>query len=51
VVGAWRYHSRGHSPGERLWAASVAERIAESRRLAREARWDQAEDDGNWETA
>jgi hypothetical protein len=51
VVGAWRYHSRGHSPGEGLWAASVAERIAESRRLAREARWDQAEDDENWEAA
>jgi hypothetical protein len=51
VVGAWRYHSRGHSPGERLWARSVADGIAENRRLAREARWDDQGDDEDWEAA
>jgi hypothetical protein len=52
VVGDWRYDSHGHSPGDRMWAASVAEGIAENRRLAREARWDLAgDDDFDWEAA
>jgi hypothetical protein len=51
VVGHWRYHGRGHSPGERLWAASVGEGIAQSRRLAREARLDHQDDDEDWKAA
>jgi hypothetical protein len=42
IVGQWRYHGRGHSPGERMWAASIAGGNAANRRLAREARWDLA---------
>ena len=35
-----------------MWARSVAEGIAENRRLAREARWDMAgDDDEDWEAA
>jgi hypothetical protein len=52
IVGHWRYHGRGHSPGERMWAHSVAEGIADNRRLAREARMDLADEpDEDWEAA
>jgi hypothetical protein len=52
AVGDWRYAGRGHSPGERLWAESVAEAIAENRRIAREAvREQQWDDDIDWEAA
>jgi hypothetical protein len=50
VVGHCRYHSQGHSPGERMWAAAIAEGDARNRRLVREARWDLAgEADDDWE--
>jgi hypothetical protein len=41
VVGAWRYAGRGHSPGTRRWARSVATAIAETRRIVREIRSEQ----------
>jgi hypothetical protein len=34
-----------------MWAASVAQAIAENRRLARDARSDMAGDDEDWEAA
>jgi hypothetical protein len=42
VVGAWRYAGRGHSPGGRCWANSVATGIAHSKRIVREIRSEQS---------
>jgi hypothetical protein len=35
VVGCWSYTGRGHSLGESIFAASVAQDVAESRRISR----------------
>jgi hypothetical protein len=38
VVGHWRYVGRGHSPGEAIYAATIAHDLAEGRRIWREQR-------------
>jgi hypothetical protein len=45
VVGHWQYAGRGHSPGQAVYAATIAADLAESRRLSRQATDDQ------WEAA
>jgi hypothetical protein len=35
VIGQWQYRGRGHSPGEAIYARTIAEDLAESRRIAR----------------
>ncbi len=42
VVGHWQYIGRGHSPGEAIYARTIAHDLAESRRLARHAVADDA---------
>jgi len=37
VIGHWLYTGRGHSPGQAIYAATIAEDLAESRRLARQS--------------
>ena len=37
VIGQWQYFGRGHSPGEAIYAKTIAADLAMSRRLAREA--------------
>jgi hypothetical protein len=36
VIGRWRYVGRGHTPGEAVFAATVAHDLAVNRRLSRE---------------
>jgi hypothetical protein len=36
VVGHWQYIGRGHSPGEALYARTIAHDVAENRRIARQ---------------
>ena len=36
VIGHWRYAGRGYSPGEAVYAATIANDLAESRRLSRD---------------
>jgi hypothetical protein len=43
VVGHWRYTGRGYSPGEAIYAATIAADLAESRRLWRQALDDRRE--------
>jgi hypothetical protein len=40
VLGHWRYAGRGHSAGQALFAKTIAEDIAENRRIARQANRD-----------
>jgi hypothetical protein len=37
LLGHWRYAGRGHSPGEALFARTIAAELADNRRLARHA--------------
>jgi hypothetical protein len=41
IIGDWRYIGRGHSPGQALYAASISEDLAESRRIWRQVRSDE----------
>lgn len=41
VIGRWRYVGRGHTPGEALFAATIAHDLAVSRRLYREQTGDE----------
>jgi hypothetical protein len=36
VLGQWQYIGRGHSPGEAIYARTIAEDVAENRRIARQ---------------
>ena len=36
VIGQWRYCGRGHFPGEAIYARTIAEDLAENRRLRRQ---------------
>jgi hypothetical protein len=36
VIGEWRYDGRGHSPGEAIYARTIAHDLAESRHIARQ---------------
>jgi hypothetical protein len=38
IIGHWHYRGRGHSPGEAIYARSIAHDLAESRRVARQVR-------------
>ena len=38
-IGNWRFVSRGHSPGEAIYAATIASDLADERRIARELSW------------
>ena len=38
VVGQWQYIGRGHSPGEAIYARTIAHDLSENRRLARHIR-------------
>jgi hypothetical protein len=38
VVGHWQYRGRGHSPGEAIYDRTIAEDLAENRRMARQVR-------------
>ncbi|MBO0729267.1 MAG: zinc finger-like domain-containing protein [Acidimicrobiaceae bacterium] len=38
VIGQWQYHGRGYSPGEAIYARTIANDLAESRRIARQMR-------------
>ena len=40
IIGRWRYVGRGHTPGEAIFARTVADDLAVSRRLYREQRGD-----------
>jgi hypothetical protein len=46
VVGHWLYAGRGHSPGQAIFAATIAEDIADNRRIFR-----QISSDNPWEAA
>jgi hypothetical protein len=35
VMGQWQYTGRGHSPGEAIYARTIAQDVAENRRLRR----------------
>jgi hypothetical protein len=35
IIGQWQYIGRGHSPGEAIYARTIAHDLAESRRIAR----------------
>jgi hypothetical protein len=37
LLGNWQYIGRGHSPGEAVYARSIAHDLAECRRAARQA--------------
>ena len=37
VVGQWQYIGRDHSPGEAIYARTIAQDVAENRRIARVA--------------
>jgi hypothetical protein len=39
-VGPWRYAGRGHSPGEGVFASTIAVDLAESRRSAASSKYD-----------
>ncbi len=43
VIGEWRYLGRGHSPAQALFAKTVRDDLAESRRIWRQLRDDQRE--------
>lgn len=43
TVGTWRYLGRGHTPGQALYARTIAGDLAEDRRLARLAPHDECE--------
>ena len=43
VIGSWGYVGRGHSAGEAICARTIAEDMAENRRIARQLR-----DDEEW---
>jgi hypothetical protein len=43
VIGSWGYVGRGHSAGEAIFARTIAEDMAENRRIARQFRDDDAE--------
>jgi hypothetical protein len=36
VIGQWQYRGRGHSPGEAIYARTIADDLAENRRMARD---------------
>jgi hypothetical protein len=36
VIGSWTYSGRGHSVGESIFARTIADDIAESRRIRRQ---------------
>jgi hypothetical protein len=38
VLGHWQYIGRGHSPGEAIFARTIAHDISENRRLVRHLR-------------
>jgi hypothetical protein len=38
VLGQWQYIGRGHSPGEAIYARTIAADLAENRRLCRQLR-------------
>ena len=40
VVGQWQYIGRGHSPGEAIYARTIAHDLAENRRIRRQIRSD-----------
>ena len=40
VIGNWRYTGRGHTPGEALFAHTIAEDLTENRRIGRQVRSD-----------
>jgi hypothetical protein len=40
VLGHWQYIGRGHSPGEGIFARTIADDLAENRRLCRQLRDD-----------
>jgi len=40
VIGQWQYRGRGHSPGEAIYANTIAHDLAENRRLARQVTQD-----------
>jgi hypothetical protein len=44
VIGSWAYVGRGHSAGEAIFARTIAEDMAENRRIARQVR-----DNGEWQ--
>jgi hypothetical protein len=46
VVGDWRYTSRGHSPGQAVYAASIRHDLSESRRI-----WRQLRHEDDWGSA
>jgi hypothetical protein len=48
VLGTWQYIGRGHSPGEAIYARTIAHDLAENRRLARCAARDELR---QWEGA
>ncbi|MFD3580377.1 replication initiator [Streptomyces sp. NPDC058644] len=45
---AWRYFGSGYTPGAALFAAGIAEDLAQSRQLAREAREDELCEGSGW---
>jgi hypothetical protein len=38
VIGSWGYVDRGHSAGEAIFARTIAQEMAENRRIARQSR-------------
>ena len=43
VLGQWQYYGRGHTPGEAIYARTIANDLAESRRIARQFRSQEGE--------
>jgi hypothetical protein len=43
VIGNWTFSGRGHTPGQSLYARTIAEDLGESRRIARQAAMQEAE--------
>jgi hypothetical protein len=44
VIGNWQYIGRGHSPGEAVFARTIADDLAENRRALRLVLWTERED-------